>query len=96
MKERLFFMLWTAGIVGVLSLLLVDLPALIASLPLPEDAGEMPSPAILKIVSLIQPAVLMTIAVLVGVALAGMVGLLAPAAEAWARGVDVTHVSAAG
>jgi membrane protease YdiL (CAAX protease family) len=86
MKKRLFLILWTAGIAGVLSLLFIDLSALIASLPLPEDAGEMPSPLVLKIVSVIQPAILTTIAVLVGLALARKVGLHAPAAEAWARG----------
>jgi hypothetical protein len=87
-KARLFWILWTAGIAGVLSFLLVDLSALIAAMPVPPGAPpvELPPPALLKIVSLIQPAVIVTVAVLVGVWLAERVGLHSPAAEAVARG----------
>lgn len=68
---------------GVLSFLLVDLSALIAALPQPPgEQVELPPPALLKLVSIIQPAVLMTLAVLVGVWLAGRVRLHSPAAEA--------------
>lgn len=75
---------------GVLSFLLVDLPALIAAVPLPPGT-EVPklSPAVFKLLGLIQPTVLITIAILVGNALAGSVGLRAPAAEAWANRGDV-------
>jgi hypothetical protein len=76
---------------GVLSFLLVDLSALIAAVP--AQAGEpldLPfAPTALKFVSLIQPAMLVTLAVLAGVALAGRVGLHAPAAEALANGKNV-------
>ncbi len=89
MKKRLFLILWLAGIVGVLSFLLVDLSALIALLPAQQgDPSEIPHPALLKLASVLQPAVLTTIAVLVGVLLAGRVGLHSPAAEAWAEGED--------
>lgn len=83
-RKRLFFILWLAGIAGVLSFLLVDLSALIASFPRPEGTPppELPPPVILKIASVLQPAVLMTIAVVVGLFLAPKVGLHAPAAEA--------------
>ena len=32
-KARLFLILWLVGLAGVLSILLIDLPALIAALP---------------------------------------------------------------
>lgn len=87
MKKRLFWILWIAGIAGVLSLLLIDLSKLIASVPQPPGATpvDLPSPALLKILSLIQPTIIVTIAVLIGVWLAGRVELHAPAAEALAR-----------
>jgi membrane protease YdiL (CAAX protease family) len=86
-KARLFLILWLPGLVGVLSFLLVDLSALIAALPMPEGSPpvELPPPAVLKLVSIIQPTVLMTLAVALGVWLAPKVGLHAPAFEALAR-----------
>ncbi|CAN5174342.1 hypothetical protein BH20ACI2_BH20ACI2_10850 [soil metagenome] len=64
MKKRLFLIVWLAGIIGVLSFLLVDLSALIAALPArPGDPSETPHPALLKLASVLQPAVLTTIAV---------------------------------
>lgn len=89
-NKRLFWILWLAGLAGVLSFLLVDLPALIAAVPLPEGTKvpDLP-PAVFKLLSLIQPLVLITIAVLVGNFLAGQVGLRAPAAETWANRGDV-------
>lgn len=56
--------------------------------PVPEGQAptELPPPIILKIVSVIQPAVLVTLAVLVGVGLAHRVGLNAPTVEAAASG----------
>lgn len=87
-KTKLFLILWIAGILGVLSFLLVDLSGLIASLPQPpgEPLPPLPPPAILKLVTIIQPTVIVTLAVLIGVWLAERVGLHAPAAEAAARG----------
>lgn len=86
-KTRLFWILWTAGMAGIVSFLFVDLSAVIASMPLPpgETVPELPPPALLKLVTIIQPTVLMTLAVLVGVWLAGRVGLHSPAAEAFAN-----------
>jgi len=90
-KSRLFLILWLAGLAGVLSFLLLDLSALIKAVPRPEGAPpvELPPILVLKLVSLIQPAVLMTLAVLVGVWLAERVGLHSPAAEAAARGQSI-------
>lgn len=87
-NTRLFVILWLAGLAGILSLLLIDLDALIKILPIPAGT-EIPTftPA-LKILSLIQPAVILAVAVLAGVALAPKVGLSSPAAEAAASGGD--------
>ncbi len=76
---------------GTLSLLFLDLSAIIAAVPLPagSDPAELPSPALLKVISLVQPAILMTIATAVGCALANRVGLHSPAAEALATGESV-------
>jgi membrane protease YdiL (CAAX protease family) len=87
-NKRLFLILWIAGMAGVLSFLLVDLSALIMALPLPEGTPppDLPPPALLKLLAIIQPAVLTSLAVLVGIWLAPKVGLQAPAAEAVANG----------
>ncbi len=83
---KLFLILLAAGLLGVFSFFLVDLSALIAILPIPAGT-EVPSitPA-LKLLSLIQPAVILFVAILVGVALAPKVGLSSPVAEAVAGG----------
>lgn len=86
LKTKLFVILWLAGMLGVLSLLLVDFSALVATLPVPAGK-EIPAftPAF-KLLSLVQPAVLLALAVLLGVTLASKVGLSSPVAEAAARG----------
>lgn len=73
---------------GVLSFLFVDLYALIAAIPLPpgETVPELPPPAVFKVITLIQPAVIMTFAVAIGCWLAERVALHAPVAEAAANG----------
>jgi hypothetical protein len=81
-KTRLFVILWVAGLVGVLSFLLVDLKALLSVLPVPAGTKIPPVTPALKFLSLIQPTVLLSIAVLIGVALASKVGLSSPVAEA--------------
>ncbi len=80
--------LLAAGILGVASFLFVDLSALITAIPQRpgEPPVELPPPALLKLISVIQPTVITTLAVLVGVWLAERVGLHAPAAEALANG----------
>ncbi len=87
-KTRLFVILWLAGLAGVLSLLLIDLDALIKILPIPAGT-EIPTitPA-LKLLSVVQPAVILSVAILVGVVLATKVGLSSPVAEATASGGD--------
>jgi Type II CAAX prenyl endopeptidase Rce1-like len=85
-NTRLFVILWLAGLTGVLSFLLIDLDALIAILPAPAGT-EIPTitPA-LKLLSLVQPGVILSVAVLVGIVLASKVGLSSPVAEAAAGG----------
>jgi hypothetical protein len=87
-NTRLFGILWLAGLAGVLSFLLVDLSGLIAILPNPEGAEIAPITPALKLLSLIQPTVILSVAVLIGVALASKVGLSSPVAEAAASGGD--------
>jgi len=85
-KTRLFIILWLAGLAGVISFLLVDLDALIKILPVPAGT-EIPTftPA-LKLLSLIQSAIILAVATLIGVALASKVGLSSPVAESLASG----------
>ena len=81
-KTKLFIILWSAGMLGVLSFLLVDLSRLISMLPGVADQ-EMPlSPPVMKLLSIVQPSLFLALAVLSGVILAPKVGLSAPAAEA--------------
>jgi hypothetical protein len=86
MSTKLFAILWVAGMTGVLSLLLIDLSVIMANLP---GAGgtELPfHPLLIKLVSTIQPTILLSIAVFIGLQLGPLVGLSAPAAEALAKG----------
>jgi len=85
-RQRLFLFLWLAGMAGVLSFLFVDISALIEMIPRTEGTPPTALPPILiKILAVVQPGVLMTLAVLVGVWLSPKVGLHAPAAEAFAE-----------
>jgi hypothetical protein len=85
-KTRLFLILWTAGMAGVLSFLLVDIQALIASIPLPEGTSPPDIPLyLLKLLSIAQSTVLVTLAVILGIWLTPKVGLHSPAAEAFAE-----------
>src|SRR5262249_20639847 len=73
-----------SGFAGVLSFQLVDLKVLIAMLP---DTPGKPLPlsmAVIRLLSLIQGAVLVAVAVFVGLLLGSKVGLSAPAAFALA------------
>lgn len=72
-KSRLFWLLWLIGMAGVLSLLLIPLP--------PPTAVAIPA-VVLKLLILLQPTVLLSVAVAVGVQLAPRVGLSAPVATA--------------
>lgn len=85
-KTRLFLILFFPGLVGIVSTLLIDLSALVALIP---DTTNIPTitPA-LKLLSLVQPTLILAVAVLIGIALAPRVGLSAPAAEALAAGRD--------
>ena len=82
-RTRLFLIAWLAGMAGILSFLLVDLNALINALPMPEGRQRPQIPMwLIQILAVIQPGVLMTLAVLIGVWLAPKLGLHSPAAEA--------------
>jgi hypothetical protein len=85
-RTKLFVILWLAGMAGVLSVLLIDLSAILANLP--ATAGsEMPfHPLLIKLLSVVQTAILLSIAIFIGIQLARRVGLSAPAAEALATG----------
>jgi hypothetical protein len=81
MFTRLFSILWVLGMTGVISLAWMPLPD-IDTLPL--------SLWQIRLLSLIQPTILLTLAVWVWVVLARRVKLSAPAAEALSRGESVS------
>lgn len=83
-RTKLSGLLFLAGFAGILSFLLVDLSALVAMVPAKEGT-TLPAPWLLKLLSLIQPTVLLALAVFVGVLLSPKVNLSAPAFEALAR-----------
>ena len=85
-KKKLFLILWLAGFAGILSLLLLDFNALARMAPRPESGEVLTIGTWLKLLSLIQPSVLVAVAVLAGIGLAPKVGLSAPVAEAVAAG----------
>jgi Type II CAAX prenyl endopeptidase Rce1-like len=91
-KTKLFLILWLAGMAGVLSFLLVDFSALMASVPVTSGAKIPTITPAFRLLSLAQPAVILSLAVLSGVALASKVGLSSPVAEAIAGG---EHLSSA-
>lgn len=85
-QKKIFLILWLAGMAGVFSFLLVDLSKLIALFPLPPEVGRPSVTPLLKIGSIFQPTIFLTIAVLIGTGFAGKLGLTSPVAEALARG----------
>src|SRR6185369_1541015 len=89
---KLFAILFGLGMIGVLSVLLIDFNAVASLAPrLPNSDILKITPAI-KIVSLIQPTLILAVAVVVGLSLAGKVGLSAPVAHAWASGDELLTV----
>src|ERR1041385_8696107 len=89
MAKRLFLILFSFGMIGVISLLFIDYQALINIAP---ERVRPDTPTIttsLKLLSLIQPGLILALAVFVGVALAHRVGLSAPFAEALAGRGDI-------
>jgi hypothetical protein len=85
-RAKLFAILWLAGMLGVLSILLIDPSTVLANLPA-AAGSEMPlDPLLIKLLSVVQPTILLSIAVLIGFQLARHVGLSAPAAEALSHG----------
>ena len=83
-RTKLFAVLWLAGMAGVVSVLFIDLSALLANLPA-TNGLEMPfHPLLIKLLSVVQTGILLSIAIFIGTQLAPRVGLSAPAAEALA------------
>src|ERR1700752_2366617 len=83
-RVRLSLSLFLAGFIGILSGLFIDVAALAQALPLTAGA-PLPMPIwAIKLLSLVQPAVIVAAAVLIGGSLASKVSLSAPAFEAWA------------
>ena len=81
-RRRLALTLWLAGMVGVVALVWLVLPDLIARQSPP---GPLPMPMwVLQLASGAQSAALLGLAVWAGIAQAGKVGLRAPAFEAFA------------
>ena len=59
-RTKLFAILWLAGMLGVLSILLIDLSAVLANLPA-AAGSEMPfHPLLIKLLSIVQPTILLT------------------------------------
>lgn len=85
-KRKLFLILWSAGMAGVLSFLFVNLSELIAHFPMPAGMEKPEITPLFKLLSLLQPAIIVSISVLVGVTFASKVGLSSPVAEALAGG----------
>ena len=69
-KRRLFLILFLSGMAGVASFLLVDLAGIVARVPVPPGTEPPVITPLLKFLSLIQPTVLLAVAVLIGIALA--------------------------
>ncbi|HEX6731002.1 MAG TPA: CPBP family intramembrane glutamic endopeptidase, partial [Pyrinomonadaceae bacterium] len=85
-KTRLFLILFLAGMAGVVSILLLDLSAVFSLIPV-QAGTELPTiTPLLKLLSLIQPSLILALAVFVGLTLAPKVGLSAPVAESAASG----------
>ena len=90
-KTRLFVILWLEGMAGVLSFLLVDLSKLIEILPVPAGTHLPSSIWVLKLLTLIQPTILLSLAVFVGVLLASKIGLSSPLY--WQKGLEAAIIA---
>ena len=77
-RLRLGLLLWLAGVLGAVVMTVTVLPQVFRTLPLPAPLW------VVSLASIAQSAVLIALAVWAGVALAGKVGLHAPAFEALA------------
>lgn len=83
MSMRLFTILWLTGMAGVMSLWWINLP-------IPESEKLQLPLWTIKLLSLIQPTLLLSVAVLIGIILADKVGLSAPLAEAVSNGTSIS------
>ena len=85
-KTKLFAILWIAGWMGVLSVLLLDLSLVLAALPITSGKPMPFPPLVAKLLSVIQTTVILSVAIFIGRQFAPKVGLWAPVAEAMAEG----------
>ena len=83
-RTKLFAILWLAGMAGVLSILLIDLSAILANLPATAGSKMPFHPLVIKLLSVVQTGALLSVAIFIGVQLTPSLGLSAPAAEALA------------
>jgi membrane protease YdiL (CAAX protease family) len=81
-NARRFWILFIPGFIGIVSFALVDLSALVALFPVSPGTTIPQITPVIKLLSLIQPTVLLTLSVFSGVMLAQRVGLSSPFAEA--------------
>jgi len=77
MNARLFLALWVAGLPGIVAAAVLVLPQIVAGHHLPISLP------LVELASAAQSAVFLALFVMVGVVLAPMVALHAPAFEAW-------------
>ncbi len=85
MRRRQFLALFALGVVGVLSLLPVAIPA-IARMPLPAGA---PPRQVIILLSMLQPTILVAIAVAIGLRFAPRLGLRSYVVDAAGSGASV-------
>jgi hypothetical protein len=83
-RLRLSLLLWLAGMLGVVVIVVAVLPELLGELPLPAPLW------VISLASFAQSGLLIAIAVWSGVALASKVGLHAPAFEAAVTARSIT------
>lgn len=88
-RTKLFLILWLTGMTGVISVLALDIEAVVAILPGASMDALPFSPFLIKLVSMVQPMVLIAAAAGIGVGIANKLGLHAPAAEAAAEGAPI-------
>lgn len=86
MNWKLFALLWSAGLPGIVALVWVIVPALPSAQPLPAP------PSVIMVVSALQSALLLAMAVFTGCRLAPRIGLQAPLSSAWLSGAPLRHI----
>jgi membrane protease YdiL (CAAX protease family) len=90
---RIFFILFVAGLLGVIAVLPFTFD-LLGSLPITQGAApDLPLPAVVAL-ALLQNGILLAAAILTGMRLSERVGLQMPLVRAWATGATTTRPQA--